>query len=122
MTAAEFTEHLCELGGERLMEHAEHLILCAGRIGQRPEQVEQRAHAEFAAYRCGVLHRAVMIGRKHETDADAVHALGNLFGGEAHIHAELFQHVRAAAATSALAVEMLKVCMLSPPVPQVSIR
>jgi hypothetical protein len=56
------------------VEDAEDLIGRVGRVGQRPEDVEQGAYAQFAPYRCRMLHGAVMIGGKHEADAHFIDA------------------------------------------------
>ena len=78
------------------VEHAHHLVLRAGRIGERAENVEYRAHPELPAHRRGVLHRAVVVGREHETDAHLVDAARHLLGREIDVDAERFQHVGAA--------------------------
>ena len=52
-----------------LREHADHLPLDAGRVGERPEQIEDRARAELDARRADMLHRRMMRGREHEADA-----------------------------------------------------
>lgn len=78
------------------MEDAEHLVGCAGGVGERAEDVEEGAHAEFATHRRGVLHGAVVIGGEHEADTDFVDALADLLGAEVDVDAERFEHVGAA--------------------------
>jgi hypothetical protein len=51
------------------MENTHDLLRCVGRVGQRAEDIENRPHAQFAAHRRGVFHRAVVVGREHEADA-----------------------------------------------------
>ena len=97
MAAAEPLQHARLDADQVRMEHAQHLVFRAGGIGQRPQHVEHRAHAEFAAHRRGVFHRAVEIGREHEADADLVYALADLFRGQVEVDAERFQHIRRAA-------------------------
>ena len=48
---------------------AEKLALDARRVGQRPEQIEDRADAELAPRRTDMAHRGVMGGGEHEADA-----------------------------------------------------
>jgi len=79
------------------MKHAHDLTPGAGRVGHRPEQIEQRAHAELATHRGGVFHRAVMVGREHEADTDLIDAGRHLFRRLVDVDAERFQHVDAAA-------------------------
>ena len=75
------------------MEHAHQGVRRAGRIGERAEDVEEGAHAQFLAHRCHVLHGRVMIGREHETHAGRLQAFGHLRRREIDLHAERFQHV-----------------------------
>ena len=46
----------------------------AGRVGQRAEEVEDRAHGELLAHRDDVARRLVVGGREHEAEADLVDA------------------------------------------------
>ena len=57
-------------------------------IGERPEQVEDRAGAEFDAHRADVAHRRVMGRRHHEADAGLAHAALDAFGRQADLDAE----------------------------------
>jgi len=78
------------------VEDAEDLIGRVGRVGQRPEDVEQGTHAQFAPYRRRMLHGAVMIGGKHEADAHFIDARPDLRRRQVDIHAEGFEYVGAA--------------------------
>ena len=78
------------------MEHADQLVRRAGRVGERPEDVEDRAHAELLAHRRRVLHRAVVDRREHEADAGLADALRDLLGRQHDVGAERLQHVGAA--------------------------
>ena len=78
------------------MEHADQLVRRAGRIGERPEDVEDRAHAELLAHRRRVLHRAVVVRREHEADAGLGDALRDLLGRQHDVGAERLEHVGAA--------------------------
>ena len=75
VAAAEALQHAGLDADQIGMEHAHHLVLRPGRVGERAQQVEQRAHAQLAPHRRGVLHGAVEVGREHEADADFVDAL-----------------------------------------------
>ena len=94
----------CVLGAEALqrahldadqvgMEHAHQHVRRAGRIGQRPEDVEDGLDAQFLAHRRDVLHRRVMVRREHETDADVGDALRDLHGRQVNVNAQRFQHI-----------------------------
>ena len=89
------------------MEHAHQLVRRAGRIGQRTEDVEDGAHAQFLADRSDVLHRAVMTGREHEADAHFLDACGDPFGRKHHVRTERFEHVGAAGPRRHAAVAVL---------------
>jgi len=109
-----------------------------GRVGERPEQVEHRAHAERATHRRHFLHRRVVVRREQEGEAR---------GGEALAGGTLVERQRqastssrsalperleterlpcfttrtpAAATSSAAPVERLKLPDASPPVPTTS--
>ena len=75
---------------------AEHLILGAGRVGQRPEQIEDGTHPQFTAHRTGVPHGGVMTWSEEEADADRIDAVGHPFRGDADIHSQRFQHIGSA--------------------------
>ncbi len=72
---------------------ADHLALDAGRVRQRPKQVEDGAGAEFDPRRADVLHGRVMRGCEHETDAGVADASAHLLGVEIDLDAERLQHV-----------------------------
>src|SRR5690606_5724974 len=50
-------------------KNPDELFFDTGRIGERSEQVEDRARAELHPGGANVTHRSVMIGREHEADA-----------------------------------------------------
>ena len=62
--AQDFRHRFEPCGGE----HADQLALDPGRIGERPEKIEQRARAEFDPRRPHVAHRGMMRRRHHEAD------------------------------------------------------
>ena len=53
----------------RQVEGADHVERRRGRIGQRPQDVEHRAHAERRAHRRDGLHRRVVVRREQEREA-----------------------------------------------------
>jgi hypothetical protein len=76
-------------------------------VGQRTEDVEQRAHAHLATDRRHHLHRRVVHRREHETDAAARDALGNLRRLQVDLRAQRLQDVRAAGLRGHAAVAVL---------------
>ena len=78
------------------MEHAHQDVRRTRRIGQRPEDVEDGAHPHLLAHRCDDLHRRMVIGCEHETDAGFGDALGHTFRRQINDHTQRFQHVGAA--------------------------
>ena len=77
-------------------EDAEQLRRRAGRVGERPEQIEDRAHADLAPRRGDVAHRRMKALREQEADADLVEARGHLLGRQIDADAERLQNVGAA--------------------------
>jgi hypothetical protein len=90
------------------VEHAHQLIRRAGRIGQRPENIEDGPHAEFAAHRRDVLHCRVMVRREHEAHAGFRNRGRHLFRLQIDIDAERFEHVRAAGFARHAAIAVLR--------------
>ena len=78
------------------MEYAHQNIRRTGRIGQRAEDVEHRAHAHLAAHRRHHLHRRVMHRREHEADSGGFDAGGHVFGPQLDLRAQRFEHIGAA--------------------------
>ena len=136
---AERGEHAADDRHPARLVDAQHLVPRAGRVRERPEQVEDRAHAELAADARDRLERRVEPRREQEADADLLDAALDHVLRRVHVDAERREHVRASpqredtarlpcfatvtpapATTNAAVVEMLNVCRPSPPVPQVS--
>ena len=69
MLAAEPAQHLRHRLDPFRREHADQLALDAGRVGQRAEQIEDRARAELDPGRADMAHGAVMARRHQEADA-----------------------------------------------------
>ena len=67
---------------------ADQLAPRPGRIRQRTEQVEDRAHRELAAHRDDVARRLVMRRREHEAEASLVDAAPDGLGAEIDARAE----------------------------------
>ncbi|KAG1385144.1 hypothetical protein G6F60_014946 [Rhizopus arrhizus] len=78
------------------MEHAHQHRRCAGRVGQRAEDVEDGAHAHLAAYRRDHLHRRMMDRREHEADAGLLDRGGHLRRLQLDGRAQLFHRIGAA--------------------------
>ena len=68
------------------------------RIGERAQDVENGADADFPARANGVLHRPVQFGRKEEADADLRYTGGHPVGRQLQIHAQGLQNIGRAAA------------------------
>ena len=69
---AELGEHVGDRAHERRRVDADDLRARAGRVGQRPEHVEDRPRRELAAHRSRVPHRRMMRRREQEAEAELV--------------------------------------------------
>ena len=78
---------------QRPVEHADHLALHAGRVRQRPQQIEDGADAELGAHRRPVLHRRVVHRRPHEADTGLGDGARDGDGRHVELDAERGQHV-----------------------------
>ena len=94
---AELYERARQDGDELRRGNADHLPAHAGGIGERSEEIEERAYAELLSHRSHVPHRRVMSGSEEEPDPAFVDAGGDLGGQKLHLGAERRQHVGAAA-------------------------
>src|SRR5581483_136823 len=92
---AEALQHAHLYAHQVRMKHAQQLIRRAGRVGQRPEDIEDRAHPELFAHRCRMFHGAMVIRREHETDPGLGDTIGDLRRRQVDMGAERFEHVRA---------------------------
>ena len=77
---------------------ADHLAPHPGGVRERPEQVEQGAHAELPARRDGVACGGVVGRGEQEGDADLFSAARELLRGQLQVHTQSLQHVRRARA------------------------
>ena len=100
-------QHLRQRFEPDLREHAEELARHAGRVRERPEQVEQRARAELDAHRRDVAHRGVVRLREHEAQPRLGEAALEPRRIETDLHAERGQHVGRAGARGGGAVAVL---------------
>ena len=80
------------------VEHPHQGVGRPRRIGQRSQNIENRAHPHFATYRRNVLHGTVVVGGKHETDAAFFDTGGHLLRPEIDVGTEGFQHIGASRA------------------------
>ena len=78
MLAAEALQHADLDADEIGMEYAKELVRRPRRIGERSQNVEDRAHAKLLSHRRRMLHCAVMVRCEHETDTGLGDALGHL--------------------------------------------
>ena len=99
------------------LRHADQLKLGPGGIGERPQQIEDRAKAELLANRRGVFHRPVQQRGEAETDADFVDAAANLLGRQLQVDAERFEDVGRAAFAGDAAIAVLGDVDPEPPPP-----
>ena len=88
--------------------HADDLRGSSRRIGERAEQIEHGAHAQFAARGHGVARGGVHGRRKKKSDADFFDGCGHALRRQIDAHAEMFEHVRRAAARTDRAVAVLR--------------
>ena len=86
---------------------ADQLAARAGGVGERAEQVEDRAHAERLPHRPRVAHGGVMGRGVQVAEAVALDHLGRLLGREVDRHAERFEQVGRARARRGRAVAVL---------------
>ncbi len=70
----------------------------SGGIGERAEQIENRAHAQFAARGNRIARGGVHRGCVEKADADLFDGFGDTFGREIDFYSEGFEHVGRAAA------------------------
>ena len=82
--AAQLAQHARQRLGQRRVINSGQLVSGAGRVSERPEDVEDGALFQFAPRSDCVLHGGMEAGREHETDADCVDAGGDLFRGQVH--------------------------------------
>ena len=89
------------------VKHAHQNIGCAGRVGQRPQQVENGLDAQLFANRGHVFHGGMVIWRKHEAHADLLDAPGNGLRREVDVDAQRLHHVGTAALAADASAPML---------------
>ncbi len=97
MFAAELLQHSRQRLQPAVGKYAEQLPLGRCRVGERPEQVEYGAHAEFLAHGGDMAHGGVELRRHEEADIGLLERAlqrGNACG---EVDAELAQHVGGAA-------------------------
>ena len=75
------------------MEDTQQIVWRRSRIGERPENVEDRAHAELLADRGDVLHGRMVVGREHEADTALGDAGSDLLTVQHDVGAQGFQHI-----------------------------
>ncbi len=107
VVAAEPFEHVGQRLDELTAEDAHHLVGRPGRIGQRAEHIEDRAHPELSPRTHGVLHGAVMRRREQKAHPHTHDALRNLLRAQVQTHAGGLEHVGAARATGHRTVAVL---------------
>ena len=78
------------------MEHSDELIRGSGGIGERPQDIENRPHAQLLPHWRRVLHRRVVARREHEADSGLADAGRDLRRREQDVRAQRFEYVRAA--------------------------
>jgi hypothetical protein len=76
-----------------LSEHADNLKFGAGRIGKRPEQIEDGARAKLGPDGGHMAHGGVMRRGKHEAEPAFGNAAGDRLGRGFDIHAKFSQHI-----------------------------
>ena len=75
------------------MEDTQQIVWRRSRIGERPENVEDRAHTEFLADGGNVLHGRMVVGREHEADAALSDAGSDLLTVQHDVGAQRLQHI-----------------------------
>src|SRR5215216_4558135 len=104
---AEFVEYIGKRLGEGRREDARQLDVRTSRIGERTEDVEDRALTDFLARTDGVFHGRVKLGGKHKANANLFNGLCDLLRGEVEVNAEGRKDVRRAAMRRLRTIAML---------------
>ena len=92
---------------ERRVRHPDDLPGGAGGVGERAEEVEDRAHGELLAHRDDEPRGAVVRGREHEAEAGLLDAAGDRLGLEVDPDAERLEQVGRARQAGGRAVAVL---------------
>ena len=92
---------------KRRSDDADQLAAGPGRVGQRAQEVEDRAHGQALAHRHHVLHGRVVAGGEHEAEADLLDARGHLLRRQVDARAQRLEHVGRARAPGGRAVAVL---------------
>src|SRR5674476_1167284 len=95
---AEILQHLRQRLHPLPGKYPDHLPLYASRIGQRPQQIEDRAGRQFDAGRADVLHGGMVRRREHEAYTGLGDAAADMLGLDVDPDPERRQHVRRARA------------------------
>src|SRR5690606_7485453 len=90
---AETAQYFRQRATQFRVENADDLAFDMSGIGERPENIEERAQAQILARLNRVFHCAVMIDGKHEADADLAHAAFDFRSGKIEAHAGAFQQI-----------------------------
>src|SRR4051812_22569134 len=72
--ASEIAQNGRKLFTQIRIEDAQQLVRSMGWIGERSEQIENGAHAQFTPDGCDMFHAGMMILREHEPDAGGLNA------------------------------------------------
>jgi hypothetical protein len=94
-------EHAGTAGGIHAGHHLGQIVECAAdqagprhrRVGERPEQIEDRGHADLPADHGGVPVRRMELRREGEADAHLGDAAGHLLGSQIDPHPERLEGV-----------------------------
>ena len=103
----ELPEHAHEDADQIGMEDAQQRVGRTRRVGQGAKDVEDGTHAQLLAHGSDVLHRRMMVGRKHEADAATGDRFGHLLRPEVDAGAQCLQHVGCSRARGDTAVAVL---------------
>ena len=107
MLGAEQVEHARERLAKVRHRHAGQLAARPGWITNRPQDIEDRAHADLAARDCGVAHGRVVQRREHEAEARLGHAARHTGRGEIDGDADGFQEIGRTARAGDAAIAVL---------------
>ena len=89
------------------VEHAHQNIRCASRVGEWPQDIEERAYTQLFAHGRHVFHRRMVIRRKHKTDADFFQTGSNLLRRQINLHTQTLEHIGTAAFAAHTAATVL---------------
>src|SRR5205085_6782418 len=108
--AAQVEQGFAHLAQERTIGHTENLVTGMSRVGQRTQDVEHGANANFTTGGANMFHGRMKGGRKHEAKADLLDAAGYLFRTKINTRSQRLQDICTATATGGRTIAVFSDC------------